>query len=56
VLLAYGLSCALVDRVAPERSQRRHTVARMEEAIKVAPFAAILRAMTEVTPDFAPGV
>ena len=56
VLLAYGLSCALVDRVAPERSHRRHTIARMEEAMKVAPFAGILRAMTQVTPDFAPGV
>jgi Golgi phosphoprotein 3 (GPP34) len=56
VLLAYGLLCALVDRVAPERSHRRHTIARMEEAMKVAPFAGILRKMTEVTPQFAPVV
>ncbi len=56
VLLGYGLQCALVDRVAPERSQRRHATARMEDATKVAPFADILRAMTQVTPDFAPGV
>ncbi len=56
VLLAFGLLCSLVDRVAPERSHRRHAIARMEEAMKVAPFADILRAMTQVTPDFATGV
>jgi len=54
VLLAYGLLCTLVDRVAPERSHRRHTIARMEEAVKVAPFAGILRAMTET--QFVPAV
>jgi hypothetical protein len=56
VLLAYGLQCALVDRVAPERSQRRHATARMDEAMKIAPFARVLQSMTQVTPDFAPGV
>lgn len=56
VLLGYGLQCALLDRVAPERSQRRHAKARMEDAMEVAPFARMLRSMTQVTSDFAPDV
>jgi Golgi phosphoprotein 3 (GPP34) len=47
VILAFSGPCRLLERVAPERSDRRHAKARIAEATKVAPLAPTVKALID---------